>query len=285
LGGVYVALASWWMSKRYEGAFVLRMEDIDTPRVVAGSAARIVEDLAWLGLAWDAGPFAQSERLALYAAALDRLSARGLVYPCDCSRADIARVASAPHAGEETVYPGICRDRDPARSMKRPPALRVRVPDEDRILADQVAGSFSQNLAREVGDFVLRRGDGVYAYQLAVIVDDLAMGITDVVRGVDLLASTPRQTYLTEMLGAEAPRYHHLPLVVDAQGERLAKRTPGAHVRALREAGVSAPEILGALGCALGLAPSDAPRSLQELLEGCAEKLAPCTFRIPTRWL
>ncbi|WP_394844277.1 tRNA glutamyl-Q(34) synthetase GluQRS [Pendulispora brunnea] len=286
LGGAYVALASWWLARRSPaGRYVLRMEDIDTPRVVTGSAERIVADLVGLGLAWDEGPIAQSERLHLYAAAIDALNARGLVYPCDCSRADIARVASAPHAGEETVYPGLCRDRDPGRPMKRAPALRMRVPDEEISFDDGVAGRFVQNLARDVGDFVLRRGDGVYAYQLVVVVDDLDMGMTDVVRGADLLASTPRQIFLARMLGATAPRYHHVPLVVDAHGERLAKRTPGAHVRALREAGIAPEEILGELAHGLGIMPSGQPCSLRDLLASTAAQLAPRAFRIPSRWL
>ncbi|WP_394833802.1 tRNA glutamyl-Q(34) synthetase GluQRS [Pendulispora rubella] len=286
LGGAYVALASWWLARRAPaGRYLLRMEDIDAPRVVAGSSERIVTDLGWLGLAWDEGMVAQSERLHLYAAAIDALTARGLVYPCDCSRADIARVASAPHAGEETVYPGLCRDRDPGRAMKRAPALRVRVPDEEISFDDGVAGRFVQNCARDVGDFVLRRGDGVYAYQLVVVVDDLDMGVTDVVRGADLLASTPRQIFLARMLGAEAPRYHHVPLVVDAHGERLAKRTPGAHVRALQEAGIPPEEILGELAYALGITPSNAPCSLGDLLASTAPQLAPHPLRIPPRWI
>jgi len=288
LGGAYVALASWWMARvlspARSNAFVLRMEDIDTPRVVAGSAERILEDLRWLGLTWDEGPFTQSDRVARYADAIEALAGRGLVYPCDCSRADITRVASAPHAGEETVYPGLCRNRDPARPMKRPPALRLRVPDEDIAMVDHVAGAFSQNLARDVGDFVLRRGDGVYAYQLVVVVDDLAMRITDVVRGVDLLASTPRQLFLAQKMGGAAPRYHHVPLVCDARGGRLAKRTPGAHVRALREAGVAPADILGELAFALGIARSSEPCSLRDLLEAQARALAPRPFRIPPRW-
>jgi len=305
LGGAYVALASWWMSRSYApapgfspsgrenashhehrqtAAFVLRVEDLDSPRVVAGSAERILEDLRWLGLDWDRGPFVQSERLALYDGALGRLRARGLVYPCDCSRADIARAASAPHAGEETVYPGTCRDRDPGRAMKRPPALRLRVPDAEITVVDEIAGPITQHLVRDVGDLVLRRGDGVYAYQLVVVVDDLEMGITDVVRGADLLGSTPRQACLAGLPGAAAPRFHHVPLVVDANGERLAKRTAGARVRDLREAGISAKEIVGELGCALGLRSSPSPCAPEELLRGGVRKLAPYSFRIPARW-
>jgi glutamyl-tRNA synthetase len=162
---------------------ILRVEDLDTPRVVKGSEDAIVEDLLWLGLDWDERTPRQSERADAYAQALAKLEALGLVYPCDCSRTDIALVAHAPHAGEESVYPGTCRDKDPARTMKRPPALRVRVPDETISFVDGAMGDTAQNLAREVGDFVLRRGDGVYAYQLAVVVDDAAGEVTHVVRG------------------------------------------------------------------------------------------------------
>ncbi|HXN30286.1 MAG TPA: tRNA glutamyl-Q(34) synthetase GluQRS, partial [Polyangiaceae bacterium] len=256
LGGAWTALASWVLARRSGGDCVLRVEDIDRPRVVAGSQERIEEDLRWLGLTYDGGPFVQSERGALYERALARLAAAGLVYPCDCSRAEIARVASAPHGGEEVVYPGHCRERDPTRSMKRLPALRARVPTEAVSYEDGVVGPVVQELAREVGDFVLRRADGVFSYQLAVVVDDVAMGITDVVRGADLIASTPRQIWLADALGARPPRYAHVPLVVTEGGARLEKRTPGAIVRELREAGVPAARILGELAHGLGLTPT-----------------------------
>src|SRR5258708_1442103 len=166
LGGAWTALASWVLARRAGGTHVLRIEDIDTPRVVAGSQARIEGDLRWLGLDWDEGPLRQSERGASYEAAIAKLAARGLVYPCDCSRAEIARAASAPHPGEEAAYPGLCRDLDPARPMKRAPALRVRVPDEEVAFEDAVVGVVAQNLARDVGDFVLRRGGGGVSDQL-----------------------------------------------------------------------------------------------------------------------
>lgn len=268
LGGALVALASWALARAAGGAFVVRVEDLDPPRVVAGSIARVLEDLAWLGLAWDEGPrpagggaggscapYTQSERGALYRAAIDALDARGLVYPCDCSRQEIARVASAPHAGEEVVYPGTCRARDPRRAFKRPPALRFRAPDRAFAWDDLVRGPTSER-ASVAGDFVLARGDGVYAYQLAVAVDDWAMRITDVVRGDDLLSSTPRQLALLEALGVPAetiPRYGHVPLVRDADGARLAKRTPRSTVRALREEGAAPEAIVGTLARALGL--------------------------------
>jgi glutamyl-tRNA synthetase len=252
------------------------MEDLDPPRVVAGSAERILEDLDWLGLGADEGPFTQSKRGDRYAAAIDALTRRGLVYPCDCSRAEIARVASAPHAGEEIVYPGTCRSAPRERDFKRAPALRVRVPE---------------HLETDVGDFVLVRGDGVYAYQLAVVVDDLAMHITDVVRGDDLVTSTPRQIWLGQELlaagieGDSVPRYAHLPLVLDHEGARLAKRSPGAHVRALREAGISADEIIGALAHALGIAESPAPIAAADLCRGASPRpLRPTIFRVPAAW-
>jgi glutamyl-tRNA synthetase len=254
------------MARRAGGRFVVRVEDLDPPRVVKGSEARILDDLRWLGLDWDEGPdvggpcapYTQSARGPLYTAALEWLGARGLTYPCDCSRAEIARVALAPHAGEEARYPGICRDLDPGRKMKREPATRLRVPAGELGFVDGVLGPYRHDVASVVGDFVLRRGDGVFAYQLAVTVDDLAMEITDVVRGADLLASTPRQILLARLLGAEAPRYWHVPLVVATDGSRLAKRTPGGTIRELREAGLRREAIVGPLREGLGLGATSA---------------------------
>jgi glutamyl-tRNA synthetase len=305
LGSVWTALASWALARREGregGVFVVRVEDLDPPRVVRGSAAQIADDLRWLGIDWDEGPgpdvagmasgphapYAQSERGAIYESALTELTDQALTYPCDCSRAEIARAASAPHPGEETVYPGTCRDRDPARAMKRDPAVRLRVPDGTRIrVLDGALGAIEQDVSRECGDFVLRRGDGVFAYQLAVVVDDLAMQITDVVRGADLASSTPRQVLLARLLGAEAPRYVHLPLVVATDGSRLAKRTGGASVRALREAGIDARAIVGKLAAGLGLAPDDAPRSTREVLEAFAARAVAWPrepWRVPAEW-
>jgi glutamyl-tRNA synthetase len=256
LGGAWTALAAWALARAdAEGATVLRVEDIDTPRVIAGSQERIVEDLAWLGLDWDEGPYAQSSRLARYEAALGELQSAGLTYPCDCSRAEIARVASAPHAGEELVYPGTCRDADPNRAMRRPPGIRLRIPEGTRVAFDDlVKGGIEQDVSASVGDFVLRRGDGIFAYQLVVAYDDADANVTDVVRADDLLASTARQLLLMRMLGFSArPRYAHVPLVVAPDGERLAKRTDAASVRELRERGVRAEEVIGALAHGLGL--------------------------------
>jgi glutamyl-tRNA synthetase len=259
VGSAWTALASWEMARRAGGAFVVRVEDIDPPRVVRGAAKTILEDLRWLGLDWDEGPdvggacapYTQSARAPLYEATLAWLAARGLTYPCDCSRAEIARVASAPHAGEELVYPGTCRDADPAREMKRIPAIRLRVPRGEIAFEDGVMGYFAHDVALAVGDFVLRRGDGVFAYQLAVTVDDAAMRITDVVRGADLLSSTPRQILLFRMLGAPVPRFWHVPLVVATDGSRLAKRTPGGTIKELREAGIRGEAVVETLRAGL----------------------------------
>jgi glutamyl-tRNA synthetase len=271
LGGAWTALASWVVARREaSGAHLLRVEDLDPPRVVPGSEARIAEDLRWLGLDWDGEPAHQSMRSALYEEALARLADQGLVYPCDCSRAEIARAASAPHAGEETVYPGTCRERDPARAMKRAPALRIRVPEGIVAYDDGAMGRVEQDLARDVGDFVVRRADGVFAYQLAVVVDDRAMGVTDVVRGADLVTSTARQIWLAGALGGEAPRFTHVALVVAPDGARLEKRTGGVAVRELRAVGMTAERLLGELGFGLGLAASNAPTTARALAASCA---------------
>jgi glutamyl-tRNA synthetase len=259
LGGAWTALASWVVARRAPGGrTVLRVEDLDPPRVAAGSEARILDDLAWLGLDWDETAPRQSTRAGSYEAALARLAAAGLVYPCDCSRAEIARAASAPHAGEETVYPGTCREADAAREMKRAPAWRVRAADVTVAYDDGAVGRVEQNIARAVGDFVVRRADGVFAYQLAVVVDDAEQGITDVVRGADLVASTPRQIWLARTLSLPVPRFTHVALVVASDGQRLEKRTRGTTVRELRSVGFPPEAILGELAFGLGLTPSPA---------------------------
>jgi glutamyl-queuosine tRNA(Asp) synthetase len=265
VGGAWAALASWVVARRDGGSSLLRVEDLDMPRVVPGSEARIEEDLRGLGLDWDGVPVRQSERSAAYHTALGDLARRGLVYPCDCSRTEIARVANAPHAGEESRYPGTCRDKDPGRVMKRPPAMRVRLPDETVTYVDLALGPVSQHLGREVGDFVLMRGDGVFAYQLAVVVDDLGAGVTDVVRGADLVTSTPRQIWLARVLGGTPPRYTHVPLVVAADGSRLEKRSASTTIRGLREAGVSPERIVGHLAHGLGLQAAATPSTSAEV--------------------
>lgn len=273
LGGAWTALASWVVARRAGGKVALRIEDLDAARVDPRSEQAIMRDLRWLGLDWDDEPVRQSALTARYEEAIARLASQGLVYPCDCSRAEIARAVAAPHAGEEVVYLGVCRDRDPSRPMKRAPALRIVVPSRVVSYDDGIAGAVSQRLDRDVGDFVLKRGDGAFAYQLAVVVDDLAMGITDVVRGADLIASTPRQIWLTDALGGRPPRYSHVPLVIaDRHGLRLEKRTPGATIRELREMGVSAEQIVGELAHGLGLATQAEPTTPAAVAASCRER-------------
>jgi glutamyl-tRNA synthetase len=278
LGSAACALLAWLSARHRGGAFVVRVEDIDTPRVRREFEPRQLDDLRWLGLDWDegpdaAGPFApyrQSERKNLYDRALDELGRQGLTYLCDCSRADIARVASAPHAGDEGPrYPGTCRELGlRERAWRRPPAVRLRVPDREIVFDDRWQGRIAENTWRSVGDFVLRRGDGVYAYQLAVVVDDLAMGVTEVVRGADLVTSTARQVLLCELLGHEPPRYAHHAMIASPDGTRLAKRAKGVCLRDHRDAGRRASEIVESLARALSLLDEGAgPLTPRELLQ------------------
>ena len=264
LGSAAAGLVAWLLARSADASLVLRVEDIDGPRVVRGMVDRQLDDLRWLGLDWDEGPdvggpfapYAQSERTDLYEDALADLARRDLVYLCDCSRAEVARVASAPHAGEEGPrYPGICRAFGMRqRAWKRPPAVRLRVPDAAVVtLHDRFQGDFTQDVGRAIGDFVLKRGDGVYSYQLAVVVDDLAMRVGEVVRAVDLLDSAPRQVLLARLLGGTPPSFAHLPLVLAHDGARLAKRVRGVPIRDRREAGQSAAALVAELAHLLGL--------------------------------
>jgi len=273
LGSAAAAVFAWASARAAGGRLVLRVEDIDTPRVVAGMEAQQLDDLRWLGLDWDEGPdvggphapYRQSERSATYEGALARLAAEDLLYYCDCSRAEIARVASAPHAGDEGPrYPGTCREHGlRERAWKRPPAIRLHVPARPVTVVDALQGTLVQDVAADVGDFVLKRGDGVYAYQLACVVDDLTMGVTEVVRGVDLLGSAPRQVLLAELLGGTPPAFAHVPLVVAADGTRLAKRARGMTLRERRQAGDDPADVVSWLARSVGLPPA---RTAGELL-------------------
>lgn len=201
----------------------MRIEDLDTPRVVPGMAEDILRTLETLGLAWDGEVLRQSDRTHLYREALDRLTVHGRAYQCGCSRSEIARISSAPHGTSgELRYPGICRDGLPAGKVPR--AVRVRVDHEIIRFTDCIMGEVSENLAETCGDFVLRRADGPFAYHLAVVVDDALQGVNQVVRGADLLASTPRQIHLQRLLGFQSPDYCHLPLVIASDGGKLSKR-------------------------------------------------------------
>jgi len=220
-GSLIAAVGSYCLARRAEGRWLVRIEDLDTPRVAPGAADEILFTLEALGLHWDGEVLRQSRRHEAYRAALEQLRGQGMLYDCACSRREI--LASAPHPGEEgPVYPGTCRQGLPAG--RTPRAVRVRVPERPIGFADGVFGWFEQSLAREVGDFVLRRADGMYAYQLAVVVDDAASGVNQVVRGADLLGSTPRQIFLLECLGLPIPAYLHLPLALNADGSKLSKR-------------------------------------------------------------
>jgi glutamyl-tRNA synthetase len=260
----------------------MRVEDLDRARVRPGLEARILDELRWLGLDWDegpdvggpAGPYRQSERLARYEGALDRLRAAGLVYPCFCSRAEIARAAEAPHgpSDEGPRYPGTCArltsEEASQRSAARRPAWRFRVAPGIVRFDDGVHGPQEVDVAAQVGDFVVARADGVPAYQLAVVVDDGAMGVTDVVRGDDLLPSTARQLLLFEALALAPPRFAHVPLVVGEDGERLAKRHGALSLGELRERGADPRAVVGLLASLSGLAPPGARVAPAELVAG-----------------
>lgn len=236
----------------------MRVEDIDTPRVVPGSAEEILAALQRYALEWDGEMVWQSQRTALYEAALAELRAKGLVYDCACSRADLQRAASAP-LGAEPVYPGTCRNGLPEGKVAR--AIRFRVPDEVIAFDDLLRGRITENVAQQSGDFVVRRADGLFAYQLAVVVDDAEQGVTQVVRGVDLLASTARQIALQRALGYPMPTYAHIALVTNQDGSKLGKRDGALPLPTLDEARVR--ETLAAALRHLGYTiPEDEPRAM-----------------------
>ena len=294
LGNILCCLLAWLSARQRGGGVVLRIEDLDTTRCPGRYAGQMEEDLRWLGLIWDEGPGAggpdgpyyQSERTALYQAALDRLTDMGLVYPCFCTRAEL-HAASAPHREDgQTVYPGTCRHLTAAeaaeRTKVRSPALRLLVPEEEITFADGHMGEHREHLARDCGDFLLRRSDGVFAYQLAVVVDDAAMGVTEVVRGADLLASTPRQLLLYRLLGLKAPAFIHLPLLLAPDGRRLSKRDADAGLDCLRGRS-TAEEVLGKLAYLAGFNPSAEPRTAEALLADFSwERVPGEDIRIPS---
>ncbi len=282
VGSARTALAAWLSARSRGGTFVWRIEDLDPPRAVAGTAEAALEDLRWLGLDWDEGPdvggphvpYVQSERSAHYEAALDRLAEAGRLFPCRVSRSDLREIASAPHgASGLPPYPPSLRPRSlPSDWLARlranedaDAALRFRVHDASVRFEDRVQGVVEERVSETTGDFVLKRRDGLFAYQLAVVVDDLAMGVTEVVRGADLLDSTARQVQLIEALGGTVPDYAHLPLVVNAEGEKLSKRDEGLTLRSLREAGVPPETVVGVLAHSLGLLDAPIPVSARDL--------------------
>jgi len=277
LGNILCSLLAWLSVRQQGGEIVLRIEDLDTARCPRRYADQMMEDLKWLGLDWDKGPvvsgpnepYFQSARTELYEAALEKLAERGMVYPCFCTRAEL-HAASAPHRSDgQVLYAGTCRSltaqQVAEKTKHRPPALRLRVPAEEWHFVDGHMGAYAENLERDCGDFLLRRSDGMFAYQLAVVVDDAAMGVTEVVRGADLLASTPRQLYLYHLLGLEPPKFIHFPLLLASDGRRLSKRDADAGLDDLRPR-MSAAEILGKLAYLAGFHPSAEPRTAEQLL-------------------
>lgn len=278
LGNARTYLLAWLSVRSRQGRIILRIEDIDSPRVKQGAAQQAIDDLRWLGLDWDEGPdvggpsapYIQTQRLLRYRAKLDQLIAAERVYPCTCTRTDIAAAASAPHAGQEgPKYPGTCsgRSASEARLIREPFAWRFRSSPVMRALDDLVAGRRQCSAADELGDFVVAKSDGSPAYQLAVVVDDHEMGVTEILRGDDLLPSAFRQLELYEFFGWQPPRFAHVPLVIGPDGRRLAKRHGDTRLSIFREAGVAPERIVGFLAWSAGLIAEPSPWRAVNLIE------------------
>ena len=276
LGNAWSALLAWLSVRQQGGEMVLRLEDLDPDRCKKVYCDGVEEDLRWLGLDWDEGGSAggdyyyQSHRSEFYRYALEVLDDAGLLYPCYCSRGQL-HAPNAPHRSDgEVIYAGTCRglseEERRMREQTRKPAVRILAPDMDFSFTDKLQGEFGENLAHACGDFILRRSDGVYAYQLAVVVDDALMEVTEVTRGSDLLTSTPRQIYLQNLLGFAMPEYCHVPLLCAPDGRRLSKRESDLTLQALREKGVQPEEIVGRLAHAAGLIDRVQPIRASELI-------------------
>ena len=285
LGNARTFLVNWLLARQSEWRIVLRVEDLDGPRVKAGADRQAIEDLQWMGVGWDEGPVYQSGRMSFYNDAIETLLRNGNAYPCVCSRREVELAASAPHADDgSTIYPGTCRGRfrsveDARASGGREPAIRFNVPPGVVQFHDEVRGYQSVDVARDLGDFVIAKAAGATggrtpAYQLAVVVDDAEAHVTDVVRGDDLLDSAPRQILLYRALGLadRVPRYYHLPLVVGPDGRRLAKRHGDTRLSFYRSRGATAGRVLALLArwCGIKLKTSSTTREaiLHEMLEG-----------------
>ena len=269
LGNVLCAMLAYLSVRSKGGRFLLRIEDVDIPRCPRRLAQQAIDDLAWLGFTWDEEPLFQSDRGDVYADVLLRLVDEGHTYPCFCTRAQLMSLA-APNLGDtQVIYQRTCARLTPEeaaqRALTRAPATRLRVPDEDISFVDGLFGPQTENLERDCGDFILRRSDGLYGYQLAVVVDDALQGVTEVVRGRDILSATPRQLYLQRLLGYDTPEYFHIPLLVDHQGRRLAKRDKDLDLTALARR-FTPEDILGMLAFSAGLIDAVRPTSLEMLL-------------------
>lgn len=266
LGNLFSALLAWCFVRSQDGTMVLRLEDLDPARCRPEYSEQLKEDLLWLGLNWDTEQTRQSLRSAAYRREFLKLEEMGLVYPCYCTRNEL-HAASAPHASDGNVrYPGTCRTLtvQERAEKKKAPCWRICVPDEEISFADGLQGDYAENLQNDCGDFIIRRADGVYAYQLAVVTDDAAAGVTQVVRGCDLLSSTPRQIWLQKMLGFNTPQYYHVPLLMAPDGRRLSKREHDLDMGALRQR-YTPEQLLGRLGFLAGLLPEPAAVSAAEL--------------------
>ncbi len=262
LGNVFAGLIAWLSVKSRDGQMVLRMEDLDTQRTSDEFAQILREDLQWLGLTWDLETQPQSQRSGVYDEYFEILREKGLLYPCYCTRSQLHNV-NAPHLSDGTyVYPGTCRNL--SQIPDRKPSWRVMVPDRIWQLEDHVQGHYEENLATDCGDFVVRRADGVYVYQLAVTVDDGEAGVTEVVRGMDLLSSAPRQMYLQELFGFSHPQYGHVPMLMAPDGRRLSKRDRDLDLGELRKR-LTPEELIGILAFSSGLIDKNQPISAKEL--------------------
>jgi glutamyl-tRNA synthetase len=282
LGNLRTALLAWLFARAAGGRFVLRLDDLDLPRVRPGATQALLADLRWLGLDWDEGPdsggslgpYAQSMRQALYEQAIAQLRRQGRIYPCYCTRAELAQIASAPQGDDAPRYPGVCRhltvrERAAREASGRHPALRFIAPESPIQFTGLLGGAITQSVAATTGDFIVRRSDGIVSYQLATVVDDALMKINQVVRGHDLLTSTARQLALYDALGYPRPTlYAHVPLVVDREGARLSKRNGAAGIETLRAAGYTAAQLVGALAASCGLWPAASAATPAEILAG-----------------
>lgn len=266
LGNVWIAMLAWLSVQQQQGTFLVRMEDIDTQRAKRSLGEDLLDDLEWLGLTWDegprvggaAGPYWQSERYSLYEAQVQAWAKEGILYPCYCNRARLQSISSAPHGHEGIAhYDGHCRYLSETECqqlrLQKVPSWRMKVANREYDFTDCWQGTQHAQLWPGADDFIVKRADGMFAYNLAVVMDDIAMGVTEVIRGYDLLPAVGAQLWLYESLGAPAPTYGHAPLVVDEKGYRLSKRQQSITLRELRQSGYSGAMILGRLALAAGL--------------------------------
>jgi len=267
LGNARSFLLAWLDIRARQGSILLRIEDLDGPRIRAGAEQAAIEDLQWLGLDWDGPIVRQSERMNLYRRALQQLQDKQRAYACICSRRDVEQAASAPHAGEEgPLYPGTCRQGVPVNGPTVEPNYRFLVSAGSTAFEDRFAGTICYDISSQLGDFVIWKRDGEPAYQLAVVVDDAAMGVTDVLRGDDLLSSAARQLQIYAALELQPPQFAHVPLIRGEDGRRLAKRHGDTSLRAFRQQGVRAETVLGWLAWKSGLKKSAAPCTAAQLV-------------------